>query len=470
MGHPVREFRQGEKMQPDTDAADTLARTLEQLKEAVAIGELGMIPALLSGLHPAEIADVMESLPQEQRTLLWNELAPATRGEVLLELHGEARNRIVKEAGAAELIAAVRRLQGDELADLDAHLPQEIVDGALRAMDEDRRNRYQQVRTFPDDTAGGLMDVDAVAVREDVSLSLVMRYLRLLRQRWGQMPEHMDSVVVIDDSGRYSGLLRLSDLVSADPARTVAEIMVTDVAPIPADTPAQMVARLFENRDLISAPVTDADGRVIGRITVDDIVDVIRAEGEHRALRPAGLSGETDIFAPVTVSVKPRALWLGVHLVGAFAAAAVVGLFQASIEQLVALAVLMPVVATMGGVAGNQTVTLVTRGLALRQVDRSNAARMLAKELAVAALNGALWAVVVAAIALAWFGNFYLGAIFGFAMLATLLVAALSGALIPVAMSRIGIDPAVAGGVVVTAIADVMGFLVFLGLATVLLI
>lgn len=456
-------------MQQDPDAHAPV-RALEQLKEAVVRGELDAIPPLLDSLHPAEIADGMESMPQEQRSLLWNRLMPEVRGEVLLELHGDARSRMIDEADTADLIAAVRRLQGDELADLEAQLPPEILDGALRAMDKDRLRRYQQVRSFPDDMAGGLMDADAVAVREDVSVALVMRYLRLLRQRWRHMPEHMDSVVVIDESGRYKGMLRLSDLVSAEPRRAVAELMVTDIAPIPADTPAPVVAHLFENRDLISAPVTDADGKVIGRITVDDIVDVIRAEGEHRALRPAGLSEETDIFAPVTTNAKSRAIWLGIHLAGAFAAAAVVSAFERSIEQLVALAVLMPVVATMGGVAGNQTVTLVTRGLALRQVDRSNTLRMLSKELGVALLNGALWAVIVGAVALIWFGHLFLGAVFGVAMLTTLLVSALSGALIPVAMSNWGIDPAVSAGVVVTAIADVMGFLVFLGLATMLLL
>lgn len=453
-----------------TTVASGHARMREQLKEAIARGDRQALSALLAALHPADIARVMESMPQEERVPLWTQLAAVARGEVLLELHDEARAQIIGEADASALIAAVHRLEGDELADLDAQLPRDILAAALRVMDEPRRRRYQQVRSFPDDTAGGLMDADAVAVREDVSLALVLRYLRMLRVHRGQMPEHMDSVVVVDSAERYKGVLRLSDLVSGDPAVRVAQVMEPKVPSIPADTPARDVARLFEDRDLISAPVVDAEGRLIGRITVDDVVDVIRAEGEHRALAAAGLSAQTDIFAPVIASAKPRALWLGVHLVGAFAAAAVVALFEQSIERIVALAVLMPVVATMGGVAGSQTATLVTRGLALQQVHPGNWMRVLAKETGVAMINSVLWAAVMAVVALLWFGHLGLALVFGASMLITLLVAAWSGALIPVAMSRRDIDPAVAGVVVVVAIADVVGFLAFLGLATLLLL
>lgn len=424
----------------------------------------------LKQLDPADIARIMESMPREERLPLWTQLAADVRGEVLLELHDEARAQLIQKADAAALIAAVHRLEGDELADLDAHLPHDILAAALRVMDEPRRRRYQQVRSFPDNTAGGLMDADAVAVREDVSLALVLRYLRMLRLQRGRMPEHMDSVMVLDTAERYKGALRLSDLVSSDPAARVAQVMDARVPSIAADTPVEDVARLFEDRDLISAPVVDAQGRLVGRITVDDVVDVIRAEGEHRVLAPAGLSAQTDIFAPVTTSAKPRALWLGVHLVGAFAAAAVVALFERSIERIVALAILMPVVATMGGVAGSQTATLVTRGLALQQVHSGNWKRVLAKESGVAMINGVLWAVAMALVALLWFDHLGLALVFGASMLITLLVAAWSGALIPVAMSRRDIDPAVAGGVVVVAIADVVGFLAFLGLATLLLL
>jgi len=446
------------------------ARTLERLKEALERGDRQALSPLLGALHPAEIARVMQSMPQEERVPLWTQLAADTRADVLLELRDEARAQLIGKADASALIAAVHRLEGDELADLDAQLPRDILAAALRVMDEPRQRRYQQVRSFPDDSAGGLMDADAVAVREDISLALVLRYMRMLRVHRGQMPEHMDSIVVVDSTDRYKGALHLSDLVSGDPAAPVARIMDTQVAPIPADMPARDVARLFEDRDLVSAPVVDAEGRLIGRITVDDVVDIIRAEGEHQALAPAGLSAQTDIFAPVITSAKPRALWLGVHLVGAFAAAAVVGLFERSIEQIVALAVLMPVVATMGGVAGSQTTTLVTRGLALQQVDPGNWMRVLAKETGVATINGVLWATVMAVVAFLWFGHLGLGLVFGVSMLITLLVAAWSGALIPVAMSRRSIDPAVASAVVVVAIADVVGFLTFLGLATVFLL
>lgn len=327
------------------------ADVLEQLKAALAQGDKHKVNSLLGTLHPADIARIMESMPQGERVPLWARLAADVRGEVLLELHGEARAQLIKQADASALIAAVLLLEGDELADLDAHLPPEILEAALRVMDKPRQHRYQQIRNFPNDTAGGLMDADAVA-----------------------------------------------------------------------------------DRDLISAPVVDRQGRLIGRITVDDVVDVIRAEGEQRILAPAGLSAQTDLFAPVIASAKPRALWLGVHLLGAFAAAAVIALFEQSIERIVALAVLMPVVATM------------------------------------AVINGALWGTVMTVVAFLWFDHIGLALVFGASMLITLLVVVWSGALIPVAMSRRNIDPAVAGTVVVVAIADVIGFTVFLGFATLFLI
>jgi magnesium transporter len=354
----------------------------------------------------------------------------------------------------------------DELADLDEDLPISVVDAMVRAMDAQRRGRYEAVRAFPDDSAGGLMDVDATAVRADVTLRAVIRYLRQLRRRAGELPEHLDSVMVIDRGNRYLGVLRLSDAVSLPPETPVSAAMNAGVPAIEVLTPAGKVARLFEDQDLMSAPVVGDDGRLLGRITVDDVVDVMREEAEHDVMSRAGLTESTDMFAPVTRSAPRRAIWLGVNLVNAFIAAWVIGLFEASIEQVVALAVLMPVVASMGGVAGNQTLTLVTRGLALEQVGRSNAWRLLLKEIGVGLLNGLFWAVVVALIAVLWFENTRLAMVFGLALVINLLTGATAGTLVPLLLQRLGIDPALAGGVVLTAATDVVGFFSFLGLAT----
>lgn len=314
------------------------------------------------------------------------------------------------------------------------------------------------------------MDVDAAAVRMDVSLKAVLRYLRKLRKKKGTLPEHLDSLMVIDRDNKYLGILRLSDVVSLSAKTTVSETMTAGIPPIPVLTPAAKVARLFEDQDLISAPVVSGTGRLLGRITVDDVVDVMRDEAEQELMSRAGLSKATDMFGPIIPSAGRRAIWLGVNLINAFIAAWVIGLFEDSIDKIVTLAVLMPVVASMGGVAGSQTLTLVTRGLALEQIGRSNAWRLLLRELALGLLNGFLWALVVAIIAFLWFNSVQLGVVFGTALALNLLTGAMAGTLIPLLLQRLGIDPALAGGVLLIAATDVIGFLSFLGLATIFLL
>jgi magnesium transporter len=440
---------------------------LESFHAAVEDGDMQHAGRLLESLHPSEIADALEAMPWDQRPALWKQVDTSLKGEVLLQLREEARQQLIESTGEHELLMAVQSLEMDELADLDARLPIQVVDAMVRAMDDQSRERYEAVRDWPDDTAGGLMDVDAAVVRHDVTMRSVIRYMRQLRARQKQLPEHLDSLVVVDRDNNYLGMLMLSDLVSLDPETPVSDSMLTGIRPIPVDTSSERVMRLFEDQDLLSAPVVDESGKLLGRITVDDVMDVMRDAAEHEVMSRAGLSQGTDIFAPVFPSAMRRALWLGVNLVNAFIAAWVIGLFEDSIDKVVALAVLMPVVASMGGVAGTQTLTLVTRGLALEQVRRSNAGKLLLREIASGLLNGFFWSVVVAIVAITWTGDVRLGVVFGVALIINLLTGAMAGTLVPLVLQRLGIDPALAGGVVLIAATDVVGFLSFLGLATI---
>lgn len=443
---------------------------LKQLHEALMDGSHQEASSLLEAMHPSAIADALETLPRDLRTDLWQLVATPSKGEVLLEIHGEVRQQLIKVSEEQELLTALAKLDIDELADLDADLPISVVNAMVEAMDPHRRQRYETVRFYPDDTAGGLMDVDAAAVRMDVSLKAVLRYLRKLRKQRGSLPEHLDSLMVVDRENKYIGILRLSDIVSLGSKKTVSETMTAGVPPIPVLTPATKVARLFEDQDLISAPVVSQTGRLLGRITIDDVVDVMRDEAEHEMMSRAGLSKSTDMFAPIIPSVGKRAIWLGVNLINAFIAAWVIGLFEDSIDKIVTLAVLMPVVASMGGVAGSQTLTLVTRGIALEQIRYNNAWRLFFRELAMGLLNGFLWALVVAIITFYWFNSAQLGIIFGVALALNLLTGAIAGTLIPLILHRLSIDPALAGGVILIAATDVIGFLSFLGLATLFLL
>jgi magnesium transporter len=337
-----------------------------------------------------------------------------------------------------------------------------LADEVLLSMDEQNRQRIASVLTYPSDTAGGLMNVDAITVRSDVSVDVVLRYLR----RMAQLPENTDQLMVVDRNNLFLGVITLTNLVSAQPEQSVRDRMSTDLRPIPADTPARDVATLFEQRDLISAPVIDESGKLLGRITIDDVVDVIREEIGRSLLSRAGLDEEHDIFAPLFVTVRQRTLWLAVNLSTAFLAAWVIGRFEATIEQLVALAVLMPVVASMGGIAGSQTLTLVVRGIALGQVGAANARAVLHREAAVGLINGFLWAAVVALVASAWFQSVDLGLVIAAAMIINLFTAGFAGAAIPLVLKWLRVDPALAGGVILTTVTDVVGFFVFLGLAT----
>ncbi len=439
---------------------------LDLLSDALERRALEEVRTLLAGLHPGEIAALIESLPQDERAAVWDQIGAEDFTEVLAELDDAVRLARVREMDAEALADVAEDLDTDDAADILQDLPEERVEEVLQAMDAQDRERVAAVLQYPEDTAGGLMNLDVITVRADVTLEVVLRYLR----RRGEIPEKTNRLFVVDRDGRYLGELRVADLLVEPPERVVGELMSTEQPGIPADTPDHEVARLFEQRNLISAPVIDEHGRLLGRITVDDVVDVIREEGEESLMSMAGLDVEEDLFAPVLSTSRRRLLWLAVNLCTALIAAAVISRFEATIEQVVALAVLMPLVASMGGIAGTQTLTIMIRGMALGQVQRSNAADLLRRELLVGVINGVVWAVAMALVASLWFADARVGLIVGVALAGNLVVAAAVGVLVPLVLRRLRIDPALAGGVVLTTFTDITGFALILGLGTAFLL
>lgn len=438
-----------------------LARLTEWLRD----GKTLYTGQLLNSLHPSEIADLLESVPLSESRILWQLVDTKLRGDVMLEIEGDLRETLIDATDPDSLLRSVEGLDVDELADLFDDLPATVTEGALRGMEQQYRRRLEQVLSYDEKSAGGIMDVDAVTVRPEVALDTVLRYLRGL----GKLPEHTDSLIVVDRANIYHGMLPLSALLTRAPTDTVRDVMRTDIKGIPVDMPASEVARLFEGRDLVSAPVVE-DARLVGRITVDDVVDVIRDEAHTAEFGAALLPADESLFTPARQSAVGRGLWLGFNLITAFLAAWTISLFQGTLEKLIALAALAPVVMSMGGIAGGQTLTLVVRGLATGQVGAGNLRLLLSKETMVGALNGVLWALIVAAITFAWFDNAGLSALLGAAILVNLLCAALAGVGIPLLLSKAGLDPALGGGVLLTTVTDVVGIVAFLGLATLLLV
>ncbi len=420
---------------------------------------------ILNALHPAEIGNLLEALPHSQRIIVWNMLDEVD-GEILLNVGEEVRSGLIKLMDSEALVAATEGLEIDDLADLLVDLPHTVTQQALSSMDHQDRQRLEAVLSYDENTAGGLMNTDTVTVRSDVTLDVVLRYLRTR----GTLPDGTDSLFVVDRYGNYMGTLPLSKVLTSKPTKLVRDALDDTVRAFEANTDASIVARSFEDLDLVSAAVVDGHNRLIGRITVDDVVDVIREEAEHSVFSMAGLSEEADLFGPVFTSAQRRTIWLGVNLLTAFLAAWVISLFQLTLEKIIVLAILIPVVASMGGIAGSQTLTLVIRGLALGQIGRSNSKLLLLKELAVGVLNGITWAVIVALVVVLWFKDFRMGGVIAAATMANLICAALAGVSIPVILRFLKIDPALAGGVILTTITDVIGIFAFLGLATWLLL
>lgn len=442
------------------------ARRLDRLSEALDSGTEQRVRGLLQSLSAGEIGDLLESLPIAKRLAVWDLTDPELDGDVLVDVNDEVRASLIRDTPDEELVAAVDDLDLDDLADILDDLPDTVISEVLRSLDRQDRERLVHVLSYPEDSAGGLMDPDALTVRPDVSLDVVLRYLRAR----GELPDVFDLLFVVDRQGRYLGSLRLSDLLTKDPGCRVADLMDTSIRPIPVDLPDSEVAKEFERLDLLSAPVTDLNNVLLGCITIDDVVDVMREDAEHSVLTMAGLDEEGDMFAPVMHSALRRWIWLGVNLVTALLAAIVLYAFEPTLDQIVATAVLFPIVMSMGGIAGTQTLTLMVRGMATGQVGAHNTAALLRKELALGLLNGLVFSVIVAAIAMIWYGDVPLGLVMAAAILLNLVAAALAGAVIPVVLRRLSIDPALAGGVVLTTVTDVIGIVAFIGLATYVLL
>jgi magnesium transporter len=439
---------------------------LAALREALDSGTLRPAQRMVSALHPAEIALLLESVPPRQREIVWSMVDPELEGDVLVELNENVRQELIEEMEAEELVAAAEGLELDDLADLVGDLPETVTRQVLHSMDQRDRERLRTVLSWPEDSAGGLMNTDTVSVRADVTLEVVLRYLRMR----GELPPRTDSLFVVDRHDRYLGTISLTRIITGDPEDTVGESLDTEAPRIEPETAAHEVAQLFQDRDLVSAAVVGTEGKLLGRITVDDVVDVIREEAEHSVLSMAGLQDDEDLFAGIVTSTRRRLLWLGINLVTAFMAAAVVKNFEGTIEKVAALAALMPIVASMGGIAGTQTVTLIIRGLALGQVQWSNARWLLFKEVAVGGLNGLLWAIVVGAVTIFWFDTWQIAIIIAAAMLINLLAAAAVGVLVPLALRRFDIDPALSAGVILTTFTDCIGFATLLGLGAIFLV
>ena len=417
-------------------------------------------------LHASELAHVLESLPPEERRSAWDLIDAERHPEILGYMRDEARATIIGEMPEAALVAAAGGMDAEDLVDVLETLPDHLGDVIVDQLDEAHRQRLEVVRGFPEGTAGRLMGDSGLGVRDDVSIAVVLRWLR----RHSELPSHTDALMVVDAGNHYLGKLDIAVLLTAQPDTPVGEVMRADVDKVAADASEHDVLTLFERRDLISVAVVGEDDTLLGRICVDDVVGLIREVAERSIMQQAGLDEEEDLFAPIVPSAKRRGLWLGINLVTVFLAAWVIGQFEEVLEKFVALAVLMPVVASMGGIAGSQTLTLTIRGLALDQIAKSNVRWLTWKEIGVGGLNGLVWSVIVACVAYLWFRDPWIALIIAVAMVLNLLAAAISGVSIPLLLNRLGIDPALSGAVVLTTVTDVIGFLSFLGLASLLLL
>ena len=421
----------------------------------------------LDDLHSADVAYILEALPLDYRLTVWQLVKAERDGDILLEVSDAVRETLIADMDDHELLAAAKEMDADELADLAPELPRDVVHELMESLDAQQRERVRSALSYDEDQVGALMDFEMVTIREDVSLEVVLRYLRRLRE----LPGHTDKVFVIDHDGVLKGVLPIKRLLVNDPEKQVSEVMANDPVTFHPDADAYEAAQAFERYDLISAPVVDKNNRLIGRLTIDEIVDLIREESESEVLNMAGLREEEDIFASVWRSLRNRWSWLAVNLITAFVASRVIGLFEDSIERLVALAALMPIVAGIGGNSGNQTITMIVRAMALDQVSpgNGNTKRLLKKELAVGLLNGLIWGGVIGVVAYLLYHSWSLGLVMTAAMTLNLLLAALMGVLIPMTLSKLGRDPAMGSSVMITAMTDSGGFFIFLGLATVFL-
>ncbi|MDO8438326.1 MAG: magnesium transporter [Nitrosomonadaceae bacterium] len=421
---------------------------------------------LLDRLHPADVAHILEALPLEDRLTIWDLVKAERDGEILLEVSDAVRETLIAAMDSNELVAATEQLDADEIADLAPDLPRYVIDDVFQSLPVGEREQLRAAMSYPEDAVGALMDFDIVTIREDVTLEVVLRYLR----RLDELPGHTDQLFVVDRDEHLKGVLPVNRLLVSDPDTEVAAVMSTEMLKLHPNDKAQQAAHAFERYDLVSASVVDAEGKLVGRVTVNAVMDFIREESENEALKLGGLSEEEDLFAPVWKSVKNRWVWLAVNLVTAFIASRVIGVFEDSIEKLVALAALMPIIAGIGGNSGNQTITMIVRALALGQLNIGNARKLFAKEIGVSAVNGMVWGSAVGLFAFFIYDSVALGLVMALAMTLNLLLAASLGVLIPLVLQKLGRDPAAGSSVMITAVTDSGGFFIFLGLATVFLL
>ena len=446
-----------------TNTEKNLTQLLHDLEKERSIG----IRSKLSSLSPYEIARLLEAMEPRNREILWRMVDQEDEGEVLKELVEDIRQNFINEMDTNQIIAATQDLELDDLADILTDLPDQITDEVIRALDRQDQIRLESVMSYGEDTAGGLTNPNILSIRRGLNIKGLIRYLRSLEK----LPENTNYIYVINRSNEYIGSVKLVDLFTEDTDASIEEIMDSEITPISASSSADQVITTFQNLDLISLPVVDKKNRLLGEITVDDVVDIIQDQANSEIFNMAGLDDEDDIFAPVLISSKRRAVWLGANLFTAFVVASAVSLFQSTIDQIVILAVLMPIVASMGGVAGNQTLILVIRGIAMGKIQRSNALRLLSKEIMVSLVNGFFWAIIVSFFAVLIFQTSWeIGIIVGASMLLNIFASAIAGVTIPFVLKRVGIDPALASGVMMTTLTDVLGFVTFLGLATLFLL
>ncbi|SDW21945.1 magnesium transporter [Nitrosomonas communis] len=427
---------------------------------------LASLQNVLEKLHPADIAHILEVLPLEDRLFIWGLVKTENDGEVLLEVSDGVRETLIADMGSSELVAAAEQLDADEIADLAPDLPSEVLEDVFRALPLEEREQLRAAMSYPEDSVGALMDFDIITIREDVRLEVVLRYLR----RLGKLPDHTDQLFVVDRNEHFKGVLLLNKLLVTDPDVMVSDVMTIKIIKFHPYDRAQQATQAFERYDLVSASVVDVDGTLLGRVTVNSVLDFIREKAESEALSQAGLSEEEDLFAPIWKSVRNRWAWLAINLVTAFIASRVIGLFEDSIEKLVALAALMPIVAGVGGNSGNQTITMIVRAIALGQVSTDSTLKLIGKEIGVSLVNGLVWGSIVGLFTYLIYQNISLGLVMALAMILNLLLAALVGVLIPLTRIKLGRDPAIGSSVMITAVTDSGGFFIFLGLATLFLL
>lgn len=457
-----------ESLQDRFDQIQNLISQYNKAKEQATEDNIPFIPnntelqQRLDELHPADIADLLEALPLKDRLLLWQLVKSDRDGDILLEVSDAVRETLIADMDDHEIIAAAKDMDADELADLAPELPNDVLQELMKSLDSQERERVESALSYEEDQVGALMDFEIVSIRDDVTLEVVLRYLRRLKE----FPSHTDKLFVVDKNAILKGILPIKRLLLNDPEKLVVEVMADDHVMFHPQEDASDAAQAFERYDLISAPVVDDTGKLVGRLTIDEMVDLIREETETEMLNMAGLREEEDIFSSVWRSVRNRWAWLAINLITAFIASRVIGLFDGTIEKLVALAALMPIVAGIGGNSGNQTITMIVRAMALDQITTANTFRLLGKEIGVSFINGLVWGSVIGVVAYYLYGSWTLGIVMTLAMTLNLLLAALMGVIIPMTMVKFGRDPALGSSVMITAVTDSGGFFIFLGLAT----